>query len=187
MTLLHGGIGDLWKGSLLKPDMAHVRYLDGCPTCEAQRKGHSSALGLDPETPAEFVYATTDREYARYYASRAVRGWLYEVELDPSSIEESKEDPFPTWRAHQARVVRVLEKRITLMMAERRDLFLRWGGSASEFESMLSRAARDYSPPHKQHSLIQSTSIGTGSRPGDDACQISTVQEGESNEIVYRK
>lgn len=141
MTLFHGGIADLWKGSVLKPNMAHSRYLDDCPTCQAQKNGTSSMLGLDPETPENFIYATSDREYARYYASRAVRGWLYEVELDQDSIEPSKEDPFPTWRAHSARVIRVLEKRITLTMPERKDLFIRWGGSGPEFESMIARLA----------------------------------------------
>jgi hypothetical protein len=138
MNLFHGGISDLWKGSILKPNMAHLRYLDGCPQCEAQRNGTASLLGFDPETPANFIYATTDREYARYYASRAGRGWLYEVEIDDSS-EPSKEDPFPTWRAPEARIIRVLEKRITLTMQERRNLFIRWGGTDSEFESMVAK------------------------------------------------
>lgn len=137
MVLFHGGAADLWKGSIVKPNMAHGRYLDDCAQCQAQKHGVSSLLGMDPETPANFIYATSDREYARYYASRAGRGWLYEVELDPASIEPSKEDPFPTWRASEARVVRVLEKRITLTMQERKDLFIRWGGTEAEFDSLI--------------------------------------------------
>lgn len=137
MILFHGGVGDLWKGSVLRPNMAHARYLDGCPTCEAQKNGTSALFGMDPETPKDFVYATSDRDYARYYASG--RGWLYEVELDEGSIQRSVEDPFPTWRASFARIVRVIEKRITLTMTERRELFTRWGGSDDEFESMVSK------------------------------------------------
>ena len=137
MILFHGGTADLWKGSIVKPNMAHSRYLDGCAECEAQRNKTSSIFGLDPRTPENFVYATSDREYARYYASRAFRGWLYEVELDAASIEPSNEDPFPTWRAAEARIVRVLEKRITLTMPERKTLFIRWGGTDSEFETMI--------------------------------------------------
>lgn len=133
-TLFHGGIGDLWKNSVILPDMASRRYHEGCAQCEAQRSGVSF---MDTSTPHGFVYATTDREYARYYASRAGDGWLYEVTMD-SAAEPSTEDPFPTWRAPQARVVRVLEKRITLTMRERRDLFCRWGGSDDEFEHMVS-------------------------------------------------
>lgn len=134
--------------------MAHARYLDGCPTCEAQKHGVSSVLGLDPETPENFIYATADREYARYYASRAGRGWLYEVELDQGSIEASVEDPFPTWRAAEARTVRVLEKRITLTMPERKALFIRWGGTDSEFESMIAKlfqqSGRFYVSGHRE-------------------------------------
>ena len=139
MNLFHGGVADLWKGSILRPNMAHRRYLDGCPECEAQKNGTSALFGFDPETPKHFVYGTTDREYARYYASRAGHGWLYLVELDPDSTEPSHEDPFPTWRASQARVIQVLEKRITLTMTERKELFCRWGGTDSEFESMLAK------------------------------------------------
>lgn len=138
MILFHGGGPDLWRGSTIKPNMAHTRLVDGCADCEAHRHGQQRLDG-DPLTPEGFVYATSDRDYARYYASRAVKGWLYEVELDPASIEESKEDPFPTWRASSAVVIRVLEKRITLTMQERRDLFVKWGGTPSEFETMLNK------------------------------------------------
>lgn len=140
-TLYHGGIGDLWKGSLLLPDMASRRLHDGCAQCEAHRHG-LNIDGFDPSTPHGFVYATSDIEYARYYASRAGNGWLYEVALLPP-VEESTEDPFPTWRAPQARIVRVLEKRITLTMQQRRALFIRWGGSEEEFRRMISDLSQD--------------------------------------------
>lgn len=135
MTLFHGGVGDLWKGQLIKPDMAHGRLHDGCPQCEAQRLD-LHVEGFDPPTPHGFVYATTDIAYARYYASRAGKGWLYEVTLDPPA-EKSGEDFFETWRSPQARIVRVVEKRITLTMDERRDLFIRWGGTDMEFNRMV--------------------------------------------------
>ena len=135
MKLFHGGVGDLWSGHIIKPDMAHARYVDNCPQCEAQR-AEVIVAGFDPPTPHGFVYATLDREYARYYASRAIRGWLYEVELI-GEIEESTEDPFPTWRSPSAKVLRVLEKRITLTMDERQRLFIRWGGTKGEFNAMV--------------------------------------------------
>lgn len=116
--------------------MAHTRYLDNCPQCEAQRN-HQLISGFDPPTPHGFVYATSDREYARYYASRAVKGWLYEVQL-ADDAEPSTEDPFPTWRASGARVLKVLEKRITLTMDDRKRLFVRWGGTEEEFNGMIS-------------------------------------------------
>src|SRR5689334_17942447 len=95
-VLFHGGIGELWPRSIIKPNMAHMRYVDNCPECELQRRNIHA--GFDPPTPHGFVYATTDRDYARYYASRAVKGWLYEVRLSDDA-EPSTEDPFPTWRA----------------------------------------------------------------------------------------
>jgi len=139
-TLFHGGAPDLWKGSVIRPDMAHTRYLDDCPQCRAQKAG-AFVQGFDPPTPHGWVYATSDREYARYYASRANRGWLYEVEL-ASDAEPSTEDVFPTWRASSARVVRVLEKRIALTMDERKALFLRWGGTEDEFNRMVGAVMR---------------------------------------------
>jgi hypothetical protein len=152
-VLYHGGVADLWKGSILLPDMASRRYHDGCAQCEAQRIG-MNVEGFDPATPHGFVYATTDIDYARYYASRAGSGWLYEVLLDPP-VEESTEDPFPTWRAPQARILRVIEKRITLTMQQRRDLFLRWGGTVGEFNRMVNQlTGQAWSPLLSQKETI---------------------------------
>lgn len=131
--LFHGGVGGLWPGNMILPDMAHGRYVDGCADCEAHRRGEH---GTDPLTPAGWVYASTDRPYARYYASRAVKGWLYEVEL-MGDVERSEEDLFPSWRARSAKVIRVIEKRVTLTMDERRALFVRWGGTEEEFRHMV--------------------------------------------------
>lgn len=133
--LFHGGVGNLWPGSTIRPNMAEHRYVNGCPHCESQR--HGSPMAIDPATPDGWVYATADLPYARYYASRAVKGWLYLVEL-ADDAEPSEEDVhFPSWRASSARVVKVLEKRITLTMDERRALWIRWGGTDGEFNSML--------------------------------------------------
>lgn len=132
-TLWHGGVGGLWRGDVIRPDMAAHRYVEGCPHCEAQRAG-TWAPGEDPGTPAGFVYATSDREYARFYASRAVLGSLYRVELaDP---EPSVEDKFPSWRGTSARIIEVKERGILLSQAERRRLFIRWGGTDAEFDAM---------------------------------------------------
>ncbi len=141
MTLFHGGAASLWPGHIIKPNMSHTRYFDGCSQCEAQRL-NLNIEGFDPITPHGFVYATLDREYARYYASRAGKGWLYEVRL-ADDAEPSTEDPFPTWRASAATVVRVNEKRITLTMDERQQLFIRWGGTEAEFKSMVSKLEID--------------------------------------------
>lgn len=139
--LYHGGVGGLWVGGVIEPDNAHMRHVEGCQQCAAQAAG-VFVKGFDPPTPERWVYATTDREYARYYASRAVRGNLYVVAL-VGDVEESVEDPFPTWRGRQAVVRRVPEQSITLTMRQRRKLFLRWGGTAGEFDQMIAGVMRE--------------------------------------------
>lgn len=138
--LYHGGVAGLWRGHVLLPDMAHHRFVEGCACCEAQRAGVNAG---DAPTPTGWVYATADKPYARYYASRAVGGTLYRVRLE-GDVELSTEDPsqFPTWRGRRAVIVEVLERRITLTMEERRRLFLRWGGTEEEFELLLSGFAQ---------------------------------------------
>lgn len=134
MILFHGGAPELWKGRTIRPDMAHRRFHDGCAICAAHKRGLSTSI--DPATPHGFVYATSDLSYARYYASRFGNGWVYEVDL-ASDAEPSSEDQFPTWRASSALVRRVVAKRVTLTMDERRDLFVRWGGTDAEFNAMV--------------------------------------------------
>jgi len=133
-VLFHGGVPGLWVGDVIVPNMAEHRYVDGCAHCEAQRAGGETEI--DPPTPPDWVYATSDLLYARYYASRAVRGTLYRVRLE-GDIEPSTEDPFPTWRARRAVVVRVPERNVTLTWPERRRLFVRWGGTSEEFDAMV--------------------------------------------------
>lgn len=131
--LYHGGVAGLLVGDIIRPGMAEHRYVPGCPHCEAQRRGETL---VDPPTPPEWVYATHDWLYARYYASRAVRGTLYVVEpVGPT--EASTEDLIPTVRAKAFRVVRVMERNITLTMTERRALWRTLGGTDEEFEEMV--------------------------------------------------
>lgn len=131
--LYHGGVSGLRRGDIIRPDMAEHRYVPGCPHCEAQRRGETL---IDPPTPKEWVYATHDWLYARYYASRAVRGSLYVVE-PVGDFEPSDEDLIPTIRARALRVLRVMERNIVLTMKERRCNFKRLGGTDSEFDQML--------------------------------------------------
>jgi len=135
--LYHGGVGELWPGKTIRPNMAEHRYVPGCKHCEAQRAGLTT---IDPPTPEGWVYATADQAYARYYASRAVKGWLYQVELASDAEPSTEDKPFPTWRATSAKVIKVLEKRITLTMDERRELARRWGGTDGEFNAMVFQA-----------------------------------------------
>jgi hypothetical protein len=132
--LYHGGVSGLSRGDLILPGMAERRYVPGCPHCEAQRRGETL---IDPPTPSEWVYATHDWLYARYYASRAVRGDLYVVE-PVGPVEASTEDLIPTVHARSLRVLRVQERGIELTWAERRYLFVTMmGGTDQEFDEMV--------------------------------------------------
>ena len=135
-TLYHGGVGGFWRGDILLPNHAEHRYVDGCPECAAQRAGTAADRGLDPTTPPDWIYATSDREYARYYASRAVNGWLYTVRLE-GDVEASTEDPFSTWRGRRAIVMGVPERNVRLTHGQRRRLWRRWGGTDEEYAEMV--------------------------------------------------
>ena len=132
----HGGVAGLWVGDVILPNMAEHRYVEGCPHCAAQAAGQRT--NIDPPTPADWVYASEDHEYARWYASRAVRGSLYRVRLE-GECERSQEDPpqFGCWRARRAVVVGVKELGVTLTMRERERVFMRWGGTRDEFRAMV--------------------------------------------------
>lgn len=140
--LYHGGVPGLWVGDVIRPNMAEHRHVDGCAVCRAQAEGRATGHGIDPQTPADWVYATADKPYARYYASRAVGGTLYRVQL-VGDVEPSVEDPpyFPTWRGRSATVVAVLEYKIALTHKERRQLFRRWGGTDAEYAEMVASVA----------------------------------------------
>lgn len=131
---------------MILPGQAERRYVHDCPTCRAQAEGHSHPE-MDPPTPPDWVYATADRAYARYYASRAVGGTLYRVRLE-GDVEPSAEDPpqFPTWRGRRAVVVRIQEQNVVLTHSERRALFIRWGGTAAEYDRMLRKVMATLAP-----------------------------------------
>ncbi|WNI20331.1 hypothetical protein [Actinacidiphila sp. ITFR-21] len=127
--LFHGGRPGLNPGALLVPSPPHV--VDGCRICEARAAGESytvPGLGvIDPPTGRpDRVYVTSDREYARWYASRYWLGDLYVVQ-PVGDVEETDEDPFPTWCAPYAVVRSVYSRAVRLTMPERRRLYRRWG------------------------------------------------------------
>jgi hypothetical protein len=68
---------------------------------------------------------TDDRAYGRFYASKYPVGDLYRVE-PVGELQESTEDPFPTWHAASAVVVSVAERAVRLTPAQRRTLLNRW-------------------------------------------------------------
>ena len=123
--LFHGGVPGLRPGDLIEP--GHERRAhDGCPWCEARARGEAH-VGLDgPSEHRDRVYATTNRLYAKYYASLWGRGDLYRV--DPvGTAERSTEDTIESWHAPAFRVVAVLDRAVLLTVSERRRLFREWG------------------------------------------------------------
>lgn len=71
------------------------------------------------------VYLTTDREYARHYASLWGRGDLYRVEA-VGDLTRSTEDTIETWTAPAARVLAVYDRAVLLTWSQRRALGRRW-------------------------------------------------------------
>jgi hypothetical protein len=134
MTLFHGGVAGMRPGDVILPGQAEKRFHDDCPVCQAHKNGHDHPM--DPRTPDGWVYASEDRPYARYYASRAGRGTLYRVTLtDPERSEEDLQ--FPTWRAPQAVVYSVLEVMVEFTHKDRSRLWVRWGGTRAEYDRMV--------------------------------------------------
>jgi hypothetical protein len=132
--LFHGGVAGLRPGELIVPHPP--RSVDGCAVCAARGRREDyvvPGLGVvDPPTARpDRVYVTSDREYARYYASAAWLGDLYVVRL-VGEVEESDEDPFASWCAEAAEVVSVYSRCVQLTMAQRRRLYARWGVADAE-------------------------------------------------------
>jgi len=124
----HGGIPGLKPGDLITQHPPNV--VDGCDICAAKAAGQQpvvEGLGVvDPITERpDRVYLTTDREYARFYASKYPLGDLYVVEPD-GDLEPSTEDHFPSWTAPAARVVSVYDRAVRLTPHRRRTLLRRW-------------------------------------------------------------
>jgi hypothetical protein len=134
LRFFHGGVAGLGVGEIITPGHADERHVDGCAICAAHAAGTSTAI--DPLTPPDRVYVTTDRDYARYYASRAVLGWLYVVE-PLGELTTSHEDQFPSWWCSSARVISIYERAVRLSHAQRRRLFVRWGGNEVEYAAMV--------------------------------------------------
>lgn len=129
MRLWHGGAPGLKVGDVLVPGERH--HVDGCQVCQAKARGESPIL--DPLNRHEDrLYVTSDREYARFYASKYPRGDLYTVEpvsLDWSElvmVDVGLEDPFPTWAVPAARVVSVYATYVQLTDRQRVALVNRW-------------------------------------------------------------
>ncbi|MGV8973698.1 MAG: hypothetical protein ACOH10_15365 [Rhodoglobus sp.] len=127
MRLWHGGVPGLRLGDLIVP--GHERQTkDGCPICEARTA--ELAGGPRPVVDglamhADKVYLTTDREYARHYASLFGRGDLYRVE-PVGQVERSAEDSIETYLADSAAVTGVYDRAVLLTNRQRRALQRRW-------------------------------------------------------------
>lgn len=119
----HGGVDGLNVGDLLIPGQQRKHH-DGCPWCEARLKGEAH-LGLDPLSQREAVYFTTDKLYAKHYASLYGAGDLYRVE-PVGEAQRSTEDSYESYTAGQARVVQVIERAVRLSDKERRKLHRDW-------------------------------------------------------------
>lgn len=129
--LWHGGIAGLNPGDLILP--GHSRRIhDGCAICEARARGEHA--GIDPPSAKVAVYITSDKEYARHYASLWGYGDLYTVE-PVGPVEVSNEDHFPSWTCEAARVVKVYQRAVLLTWTQRRALFKRWTVADAEAEA----------------------------------------------------
>ena len=128
VRLWHGGVPGLRVGDVLSG--GHERAVrDDCPYCQARARGENTVtpLGkLDGPSQQSGVYVTTDRLYAKHYASLYGRGDLYRVE-PLGELRPSTEDSYETYVADQARVVAVYDRAVLLTWTERRRLFREWG------------------------------------------------------------
>lgn len=118
----HGGIPGLQPGDLIQP--GNPNFIDGCKVCDAHKAGQNHAF--DPLTVhQDRVYITTDKEYARFYASKYPKGDLYSVE-PVGEVLASEEDRFLSWTAPEARVVGVYDRYVQLTTKQRRTLLRKW-------------------------------------------------------------
>lgn len=128
----HGGVPGLTPGDMIQPGFPR-RLHEGCPYCEARARGEAILDGhggvIDaPSARPDRVYITTDRLYAKHYASLYGRGWLYRVE-PIGACDPSDEDSFDTWCAEAARVVSVYDRAVLLTPSERRRLWRAWAAA----------------------------------------------------------
>jgi hypothetical protein len=118
----HGGKPGLDPGDVLVPGPPN--FLDDCPICQEVKAGRSTPFEQPTGSP-DRLYITSDKEYARFYASKYPRGSLYVVE-PLGELEPSTEDRFPTWKVLEARVRSVYDRCVVLTASQRRVLFRRW-------------------------------------------------------------
>lgn len=116
----HGGAPGLRAGDLITPrppdDQRHL--VDGCPVCEARRRGER--LDYDRDHRFDRVYVTTNRLIARGFAGGYPNGALYQVEplgeLEPDPEHEEN------FAVPAARVVVKLDGYVILRRGEARRL-----------------------------------------------------------------
>lgn len=130
MRLFHGGVPGLKVGDVIEPGHERLSH-DGCPWCEARAKGEAHQ-GVDgPSKRPDRVYATTNRLYAKHYASLWGWGDLYRVEA-VGAVERSTEDTIETYCAERLRVAAILDRAVLLTWSERRRLYREWGAADKE-------------------------------------------------------
>ena len=123
MRLWHGGIPGLKPGELIQPG-SNRPVVPGCAHCEANARGE--ATSISPLTKhQDRIYITTNRLYAKHYASLYGRGDLYRVE-PVGELVRSDEDSIETYTVAAARVVSVYDRAVQLSWSERRRLFREW-------------------------------------------------------------
>lgn len=126
MMLFHGGKPGLRPGDLITPGQPH--FLDGCKVCDVNRAGHSHPASPLPVNP-DRVYLTSDRHYARHYASKWPHGDLYSVEPIGDLLDAGREDPFPTWSVPMARVRGICERYVRQTPSQWEKLDRRWAAA----------------------------------------------------------
>jgi hypothetical protein len=126
----HGGVSGLRVGDIIEP--GHDRFVEGCHICETRKRGEvftdDEGNPIDPPTGRhDRVHLTTNREYARFYASMAVYGDLYRVE-PVGDVEPSTEDPndFSAVCVPAARVIAVYDRCVRLTPSQRKRIAKLW-------------------------------------------------------------
>ena len=120
----HGGVPGLHLGDTITPGHDRKAH-EGCPYCEARERGEAHN-GVDPIAKlAGRVYCTTNRLYAKHYASLWGRGDLYRVE-PVGDIAPSAEDTVESFTAEHLVIVGVLDRAVLLTLTERRRLYREW-------------------------------------------------------------
>jgi hypothetical protein len=132
----HGGAPGLQPGDLIVPGPTHL--LDDCPICQAIKEGRPTPFEQPNQTP-ERVHVTSDREYARFYASKYPRGDLYVVK-PIGELRPSTEDHFETWTAEAARVISVYARFVLLTPRQRLTQFRRWRRADRQAELLAERS-----------------------------------------------